>query len=612
MNAGSLAAILSILATVAVPAGMIRVLAAEDVSTLSERIVVTATLTPEEESAIGSATTVITRRQIEEAGAVTVSDMLRLVPGLDVVRAGGDGAVTSVFVRGTNSNQTLVLVDGIRANSPYFGGFDFSGLTTDNVERIEVVRGPYSALYGSEAIGGVVQIFTRNATNAPAGEIAIEAGGYDARGGSARFTAGVGPVSFAGSYVALVRDAGRPNSDWRERNGSAQVRASLGSRVSAGIRAAVLDGDAGVPGPVGAGTPLARGRYREELVSLPITIEPARDHEVTVSVARTVSKPRFEDPSTEFASSSEAQTWQCRASETWRTPRQTLVAFLSADRWEVSDRSTFGTGLDGQLTSAVAAGIQEILRPARAWSLSVGLRYDGYSTFGGAWSPRVAASWLSPKSRWKTRAAAGRAFRAPSAGELYYPYSGNPALRPERSGSFEIGADRYFRRGQLGATAFWNDLRDLIVLNFPAFRNENVGHARTRGVEIGFTQKIHREIGLDGGYSWLWTEDLDNGRPLLRRPRHSAYLAATFRPVTALVITARATFTGRRDDIAPVPPFERTENASYLRYDLYGRYELKHVTPYLRLDNVTARDYEEALGYPAPGRRWMAGIETRF
>jgi outer membrane cobalamin receptor len=116
---------------------------------VSDSVVVTATLSPEEERNLGSATTVITRREIESKGATTVLELLREVPGLDVARQGGDGSLTSVFLRGTNSTQALVLVDGARVNSPFFSGYDFSALTTENVERIEIVRGPFSALYGS-------------------------------------------------------------------------------------------------------------------------------------------------------------------------------------------------------------------------------------------------------------------------------------------------------------------------------------------------------------------------------------------------------------------------------------------------------------------------------
>ena len=160
---------------------------------VAETVVVTANASSEDEPAIGAATTVMTRERIERGGFRTVAEVLRSVPGVDIVRSGSDGSVTFAQLRGANSTQTLVLVDGARLNSPYFPGYDFSGLTTENVERIEIVRGPFSALYGSDAIGGVIQIFTRAAARGLSGQATAEAGDAGQR---------------AGLRLRLVRDPG--------------------------------------------------------------------------------------------------------------------------------------------------------------------------------------------------------------------------------------------------------------------------------------------------------------------------------------------------------------------------------------------------------------------
>ena len=145
-----------------------------------------ATATPEEQVDLGAATTVITRAQIEKMGVKTVADVLRSVPGLDVSQYGGEGQLTSVFLRGANSNDTLILVDGVRLNSPYFAGYDVSSLTTENIERIEIARGPFSALYGSDAMGGVIQIFTRPGAAGFSGRASLETGNVGQREKSSR------------------------------------------------------------------------------------------------------------------------------------------------------------------------------------------------------------------------------------------------------------------------------------------------------------------------------------------------------------------------------------------------------------------------------------------
>ncbi|HYV42234.1 MAG TPA: TonB-dependent receptor plug domain-containing protein, partial [Thermoanaerobaculia bacterium] len=219
-----------------------RVLRAQQPAPVSESVVVTATSLPEEEKEVGSAITVITRKEIEKSGKTLVLELLRSVPGLDIVQSGTPGSLTSLFTRGTNSTHTLVLVDGARMNSPYFPGYDFSAMTTENIERIEIVRGPFSALYGSDAIGGVVQIFTRSAQQGVSGRATGEAGTQGQGQGSAFVSMGEGPFFATGGFRYAAFGGDRPNTDWRQRNGSASLdaRFSGGGRVA--IEGSVLDG----------------------------------------------------------------------------------------------------------------------------------------------------------------------------------------------------------------------------------------------------------------------------------------------------------------------------------------------------------------------------------
>jgi vitamin B12 transporter len=581
---------------------------------VSESVSVTATLSPEEESVLGSATTVITRRKIEDSGATTVLELLRSVPGLDVARQGSDGSLTSVFLRGTNSTQTLVLVDGARVNSPFFAGYDFSALTTENVERIEIVRGPFSALYGSDAIGGVIQIFTRAAARGFAGQAAAEGGNSGQRQGSLFLSGGSGPLAVAGSYREARVGGDRNNSDWRERNGSLRLEAFLAGGARAALEGTILDGEAGVPGPVGNETARARGFFREERIALPVFFRPAADHEASFLLAHVASKPSFRNPDDPFGftfSDTNARTWQARGADTWKTGFHRIAAFASWERWQVDDRNSFGTTLSGNRSTLWGAGLQDSVAFGSAWSATAGLRYDHHSQFGDAWTPRGTISWLSRDSRWKLRAAVGEAFRAPSVGELAYPFSGNPSLKPERSSSYEIGAERYLPRGRIEVSLFWNDLRDLIVFDFVASKNENIGRARTRGAELVVRQAIAPGLDLDAGYTYLDGKDHGSGLPLLRRPRHRAFLEASLRLVSRLTVFPRATFVGSRADVDALT-FGRVENPSFIRYDLSVHYELARLVPYARLENVTDHRYEEVNGYPAPRRRFAAGLAARF
>ncbi|MEP6472036.1 MAG: TonB-dependent receptor, partial [Acidobacteriota bacterium] len=577
----------------------------------SESVVVTATLSPEEERDLGSATTVITRRQIENRGQTTVLEVLRSVPGVDVVRQGSDGSLTSLFLRGTNSTHALVLVDGARVNSPYFPGYDFSALSTENVERIEVVRGPFSALYGSDAIGGVIQIFTRPAAAKPAGRVSLESGDAGQRQGSVFFSTGAGPFSAAASYRDAWVGGDRRNSDWHGRNGSLRLETRIGDNFRAALEGTVADGDLGLPGAVGAETPHDRYGFREERFSLPISFRPGPRNEASFLAAYVISKPTSVSPAYGFESRTDARTLQVRGSDRSRVGPHELTGVVSFERWTVQDRGTFGTNLD-DASSVWGAAFQDELSLGGGWNVTAGLRYDHHSDFGEAWSPRANVAWLSGNGLWKLRASGGGAFRAPTVGELFYPFFGNPDLKPERSTSWEVGAERYFgRASRVEVSLFWNELTNLIVIDFVRSRNENVGKARTRGVEVAWRQEISEHLEVDAGYTWLEAKDRVADTDLLRRPRHRAFVAATVRPVSRLALSPRLVFVSRRHDLDGVT-FAPTELPSYVRLDLFARYDLGHLAPYARLENATDRAYDEVDGYPAPRRRWAAGLEVKF
>jgi vitamin B12 transporter len=277
----------------------------------------------------------------------------------------------------------------------------------------------------------------------------------------------------------------------------------------------------------------------------------------------------------------------------------------------VSNTDTFGTSLDGQSTTIWGIGAQDAVTLGQ-WSVSGGVRYDGNSQFGSAVSPRGSVSWLSKDQHWKLRAAGGSGFRAPTVGELYYPYYGNPDLKPERSVSWEVGAEAYVAGdGRVEVTYFWNDLKDLIVYDFASSKTENIGSARTQGVEVGYRQQILQPLALQATYTYLHAVDRTDGTPLIRRPRNRASLTALWQPLPPLSIEVRGLYVGERPDSDPVTGVAVTDQA-YFRLDLFASWRLGAVAPYLRLNNLTNARYDEAAGYPATGIRAAGGVEVKF
>ncbi len=604
-------AVRAVATALAVAAAASASLPAQELPPASESVVVTATATPEEEKALGVATTVISREDIEKSGRVTVLELLRSVPALDVVQSGSEGAVTSLFLRGTNSTQTLILVDGARVNSAFFPGYDFSGLTTENVERIEIARGPFSALYGSDAIGGVVQIFTRPPQAGFSGGATAEGGNADTASASAFVTAGAGPFAVAASYRYANTNGDVPNSNWRENNGSARVDWLPSTDARIGIEGSILSGKVGNPGPVGAANPEANGIFREERIAVPASFALSPTNHLNGFVASVWSKPEYNDPQGGYASQTNARTLQAQASDTATLGAHTVTAIAMWNRSNVTNSDTFGTPLDGQSTTIWGIGVQDSVTLGQ-FSVSAGIRYDGNSQFGGAISPRGSIAWLSKDERWKVRAAGGSGFRAPTVGELYYPFYGNPDLKPERSVSWEVGAEAYVARGgRVEVTYFWNDLTDLIVYDFASFQTENIGSARTQGVEIGYRQQILGPLAIQATYTYLDAVDRTEDRPLLRRPRNRAALTVLWQPLAPLSIEVRGLYVGSRPDSDPVA-FVGVTDPAYFRVDLFASWNLGPVAPYLRINNVTDTSYDEAAGYPAAGIRVAGGVGVRF
>ena len=585
--------------------------AAQQPAPVSESVVVTATSTSEDEKNVGSAITVITRDQIERSGKASVLELLRTVPGLDVVQSGTPGAVTSLFTRGTNSTQTLVLVDGVRMNSPFFAGYDWSAMTTENVERIEVVRGPFSALYGSDAIGGVVQIFTRPASQGVSGEASGGAGNLGQGEASAFVSAGSGPFSATASYRYEAFDGERVNSDWRERNGAWSMTAKFSDASRIGFEGSILDGEAGNPGPVGAENPTQRGFFHEERFALPAQFALSPANHLDVVLAEVVSKPAFDDPLDGFSSQTDAQTLQGRVADTVQLAAHTLTGFASWERWKVDDASNFGPNLEGQSTTLWGLGAQDSATFG-PFTITGGLRFDHHSTYGDHWSPRATVSWLSADRIWKVRASGGSGFRAPTIGELYYPFSGNPDLKPETSVSWEVGAERYVGDGRVEVSLFWNDLKDLIVYDFATSLNYNVGRARARGVEVGWRQAMAAGLSADATYTYLDAENLVTASALPRRPRHRASLGVDWQPVPGLDLVPRLLYVGDRADNDPLTGAP-VQDASYVRVDFTARWQVRpNLAPYLRFVNLLDRHYDEVAGYPAAGQLVVGGLDVRF
>jgi vitamin B12 transporter len=585
---------------------------------LAADVVVSAEAGPEAATSLGAAATVIDSAEIAASKATTVVDLLRTVPGLDVVQSGGPGTVTSLFLRGTASTQTLVLVDGVALNSPYFGGTDLSALSTANVERIEVVRGPFSALYGSEAVGGVVRIFTRKsaAADEPSGRATLALGNRSAKEAFAEVALGSGSLTGSAGFRRALTNGDLPNEFFAATNFSGSVSAALTDALRVGLVLRRDEGRTGIPFSGATATPLRSTTNETTTFEVPVSLTLSPKTSVEASFREVKDSPTFSDPGSDFSSSStDARRAEARVAFTTLLGVHRLAAGADWQRTLVSNESNFGVALEDASTRTFALFAEDrVALLGERLVVTAGLRWDDHSAFGSAVSPRGTLAWhLTPTL--KLRAAAGSAFRAPSTGELYYPYSGNPSLRPEKSIGYEVGFEKSLAGGIVAeVSGFWNDLRDLIDYDAVTFTNQNIGSARTRGVEVALRTPVGAHSLLRASYTYLDAKDLDAGTFLIRRPRHraSATYATTF--VSGGSVSLTGMWVGARPD-RDVADFTRVvEDPSYVRFDAALTLPplALSLAPFVRVTNLFGRDYAEASGFPASGRRFLAGLEASF
>jgi vitamin B12 transporter len=579
----------------------------------SERLVVTASAIEESLATAPAAAEVITREDIEARHASFVADLLREVPGLQISASGSPGKAASLFTRGANSTQTLVLLDGVELNNPYFSGFNWGSFPTTGVERVEIVRGPYSALYGSDAMAGVVNVrtdakWTGLLLNAAAGENGLLDGQLEGAWSS-------GSWRFAGAVSHRDDDGFADNDDFSQNVGTTSARWASGG-MSLALRARFEEYDLGIPQNTNAaGDALVPSpNRRQDGHSFQLTLPFAHDlgrfaYEMTLS--RMESEDNFEDPDDPYGfnfSETDSETARAHLLTTTRTQFGTLLAGGELERAEVDDVTSYGVNLDDSTrdsTSLFAEWRSGHDFGASRLEVSAGVRADDFDTFGSETSPRLALALVG--SRYKFRAAWGEGFRAPSIGELYFPFFGNEELDPERSTSWEVGTDIGLGRGTLSVTWFDNDFDNLIVFDNATSRFGNTGAATTSGLETGFRAPLGRGFSANVSYTWLDTEQKQTGEALLRRPEHSGSAGlwwAAGRVSTGLVVT----YGGDRDDVRPVFPFDRLVNEAYTVGKLSAEWDLGAFRPYVAVENVWDEEYEEVAGFASPGRRALIGV----
>lgn len=600
-------------------ASLIAIVAATNAvaQTDSDNIVVSATRRPTPADQVGSSVTVVLEEDIRARQYSFFADILKDVAGVSIARNSAFGGVASARIRGASSGQTLVVIDGVVMNDPAApqGGFNFANLDVVDIERIEVLRGPQSLLYGADAIGGVIFIRTKRAAETGA-NIFLEGGAR----GSGR---GGATLSAAGDVLSGRLTVSGVHSDGLS-------RAAIGDEAD-GFRSVAASGTA--TARLGAQTELdliARvGDARAEIDGFPppsfFILDDTLETEDTTEFGF-VGRLRHER---EHARHAVSLTYNDIDRVNRDAGVETFGAAgnrLSADYLGVFDvlaNTTISVGGELERIAADVSGVDEAATNGSLFAvlnanfddvtISVGGRRDEFSNFEGATTARVAGVYRATPNL-LLRASWGQGFRAPSLFELNFDQFGfipNPDLRPERANGFDAGLRFKSDTAKFGVlsvsvTGFHQKVRDQIAFDFSGSGYFNIAATRSRGVETEINWTPSQHVEFTGAYAFVDANDRSTGQQLLRQPRHAASFITTLQPFEHAAVSATVRFNGAEADFP-------SGNASWVTADLRGSYQLTDaVEIFARVENIADAEYQDVSGYREPGRSAFGGVRLRL
>jgi vitamin B12 transporter len=620
-------------------------------------IVVTAGRAPEPIGSTGSAISVISGDTLTTSNPASLTDALRSVPGLMVTQAGGPAGTTGVMLRGANTGQTLVLIDGIRVNDPSgaAGDFNFALVAPGTVDRVEVLRGPQSALYGSDAMGGVINIITKKGGGPAQYSIRTEGGSYGTASTTASMSGSSGAWNYAvtgsgqhtngfSSYGYRIPsiEAKYPNleKDGMDRiGGSARVGydAGEGFRFDAGVMSTFTRGAYDASFGATPDTPSNSNQLQQQIWAKAAVDSLGGMLTQSITTFATQVDRTFNDyssyginvlPANSYATSTDFRGNSFGAEYQGDLKLGTAGSLIYGARTQHDTAESFGATILPVPTPRLQtlSATKDTNSVFALWKLPIGERLS--VTMGGrvddvvdvatfaTW--RTTAAYSITETGTKLRASAGTGAKAPTLYQLYEPNYGNSGLKPEESFGYDAGIDQTLFNGRvtLSLTGFYNKFSNLIDFTFDPTPTQPFGHyinvarAETSGLEVGADVDVMPgTLRLKTAYTWLRAKDLSTGLTLARRPEHLARIALAITPTDRWLIEPRILMVSKRFSSTG----ELNPLAAYTRVDLYTEYKIdKNWKVFARGENIFNERYQEVLNYGTTGPAVYGGFHATW
>lgn len=596
----------------------------------ADSIIVTATRGEALSSEIGQSVTVLDLTTIVRRQTISVADLLRTVPGVTIARNGGPGSVTSVFIRGAESDQTVALIDGVKLNDPAApgGGFNFADLLTDNVERIEIVRGAQSVLWGSQAIGGVVNLITRVPTEDLELGVRGEYGRYDQRHltGHASITTGPVALSAGAGYLATDgisvfdrRQGGTEPDGYHLFGAHAKAVVTLSDAVSIDLRGfytkSKVDLDGFAPPTFALGDTLEYSRQQQLVGYAGINgalFGGRLQNRLAVAWTR-IDRDNY-DPA-----AGPAKTFDGLG----RNLRYEYQGHADLAGWA---KATFGAEHEEQRYRTASsfsplqrrkANIDSLyglltVKPVAGLTASGGIRHDDHSGFGGQTTPTASLAYTPNEGRTVLRASYSEGFKAPSLYQLYGDF-GNASLQPEEAKSWDAGIEQRFLDGLVEARATWFHRRVTNQIDFRGITYRNITRARAQGAELELAVKPVQGLEIRGNYSYTDAENRERGganfgKRLARRPKDAASVSADYDWLEGSAGFTVTRVSGSFDNAANTVRLQ-----GYTLVDLRAAWPITGgIELFGRIENLFKERYQTARNYGQPGRAAIGGVRFRY
>lgn len=593
-------------------------------------IIVTANGITQRRDEAGQAISVIDEQMLATRQTSVISDILRSVPGVSIARNGGVGSATSVFIRGGDSSQTLVLIDGVRINDPSSpnAAFDFGALLTGNIGRIEVLRGPNSVIWGSQAIGGVVNIQTLEPTEPFTLKARGEYGYQDSVNLQANVAGSTGNVSgsiggglFRTTGISALA-GGSERDGYRNASANGKLKINFTKDIALDFRGYYNRGevqfDSGFP-PSPNSLPETDNEQFLGYVGLRVALFDGR---LTNRIAYSRT-----DISRNGSDAERPLNFNVNAI------KATLDRFEYHGAFDVSDAAKLVFGVehersfariffpangpgavpDRARTSVTSAFGQLLFKPLDGLTLTGGARYDGYRDYGGQTTFGANFAYSPNDGRTLIRGTYAEGFRAPTLTEALLPF-GNAALKPETAKSFDLGVEQSLANGTIRASAtyFRRDSRNLITFSFDTFQSENIAKARGEGIEFGLALRPTETLDFAANYSFIDATSRSPGslgNRLARRPKQTLNLSGDWQSPLGVSIGTTVTLTSDTfDDLGNGVGLD-----GYALIGLRAAYRVNdRVELFGRIENLGDENYQTASGFNSLGRNAYVGARVTF